>query len=101
MSDMDWASLRACRMLVPEHVVHRALVHETVLLNVKTSTYHSLDEVGARFFEVMLAAPSLEGASVELASEYEQPVERIVSDLVTFCGMLRERELVDLRPNLD
>lgn len=101
MSDIHWASVCNCRMLVPDHVVHRALAHETVLLNVKTSTYHALDEVGARFFEVMLIAPSLEAASAELAREYDQPVERIVADLVTFCGELRERELIDLRPGRD
>jgi len=97
MTDMSWDVMRTCRMTVPEYVVHRALPQETVLLNVRTSTYHAIDEVGARFFEVILAAPSLEAASAALASEYEQPVDRIATDMVGFCADLLARDLIALQ----
>jgi Coenzyme PQQ synthesis protein D (PqqD) len=97
MSDTSWDSLRTGRVAVPEHVVHRALAEETVLLNVRTSTYHVVDEVGSRFFQTILAASSLEAACAELAAEYEQPSERIAADLTTFCRELQELGLIDVR----
>jgi hypothetical protein len=99
MTDLSWGILRDCRVQVPNHVVHRALPHETVFLNVTTSTYHAVDEVGARFFEVILEAPSLEAATVTLASEYEQPLDRIETDMVTFCADLLARDLIGLESN--
>lgn len=93
---MSWNELRRCRVTVPEHVAHRALAEETVLLNVRTSTYHTLDAVGARFFECMLKAPAIEVACDELAAEYEQPLERIESDMEAFCRDLAERGLIEL-----
>lgn len=99
MKQLSWELVRGRRLVVPDHVVHRALAEETVLLNIKTSTYHAIDEIGARFFETMLASPSLAVASEALAAEYEQPLERIVTDLVAFCRDLHERELIELRPS--
>ena len=93
---MPWNELRRRRVTVPEHVVHRALAEETVLLNVRTSTYHTLDEVGARFFDCMRQAATIEAACEELAAEYEQPLDRIATDMEAFCRDLVERELIEL-----
>ena len=89
------------RVVVPQHVVYRALAHETVLLNIRTSTYHSVDTVGARFLEVLVEAESVGAAADVLALEYEQPRERIASDLKRFCDELADRELVRLEPAND
>ena len=97
MTELSWEALRTCRVTVPDHVVHRALPHETVLLNVTTSTYHAVDEIGGRFFEVIVSAPSLEAASAELAQEYQQPVTRIETDLTTFCRDLRQLDLIEFQ----
>lgn len=96
MTELTWESLRTRKGRVPTDVVHRALAHETVLLNITTSTYHAIDAVGARFFEVILASPNMQAASETLASEYEQPVDRIAEDMVTFCNDLLERDLLAL-----
>lgn len=96
MSHLSWEILRTRKAKVPEHVVHRALAQETVLLNVTSSTYHAIDEVGARFFEAILGAPSLESAVATLAAEYEQPADRISADMTTFCNDLLERDLIAL-----
>lgn len=93
---MTWETLRTQRVRVPDGVVYRALAQETVLLNVQTSTYHTVDDVGARFFEVMRDAPSLGEACDQLAAEYAQPTERIAEDLAEFCRELSERGLVSV-----
>lgn len=94
---LGWSRLRRLRMVIPSHVAYRAFAYETVLLNLNTGIYHSVDEVGARFFEVLLAAPSLQDAVQTLAEEYGQPPERITGDLLDFLDKLRERELVELK----
>jgi hypothetical protein len=84
------------RATVPDHVVHRALTRETVLLNIRTSTYHTVDETGARFFDVLRQSPSLDVACARLAEEFEQPYEVIAEDMVHFCGDLSERDLISV-----
>ena len=84
------------RVTVPDHVVHRALARETVLLNIKTSTYHTMDETGARFFETMRQSPSLDVACAQLAEEFDQPSDVIVRDMVDFCRELTELGLITI-----
>jgi hypothetical protein len=96
MSELTWDTLKTRRAKMHEDVVHRALAQETVLLNVSTSTYYAIDEVGGRFLETMISEPSLEAASEMLAAEYEQPIERIASDMVVFCKDLLDRKLLAL-----
>jgi hypothetical protein len=96
MTDGSWDSLRARRVTVPEHVAFRIVDEEMVLLNVRTSTYHVVDDVGARFFEVLRASPSLEAAGAELAAEYAQPADRIAADLAAFCRELERLGLIDV-----
>ena len=92
------ADLERRRLRVPEHVAHRVVGDETVLLNVATSTYHSVDAVGTRFFDRAREAPTLAVACAELAEEYEQPPERIAADLREFVDDLLERDLIALEP---
>jgi hypothetical protein len=99
LSRMRWDELRTRRVSIPDDVVFRALAHETVLLNVGTGTYHMIDEIGARFFEVIRQAPSLEVACDQLSAEYKQPLDRIAGDLAEFCRELAERGLVEVEPS--
>lgn len=41
-------ALLAARPPVPDHVVYRAFVDETVVLNLDTGRYHGLNAVGGR-----------------------------------------------------
>ena len=96
-----WDDLGDSRAEVPEHVVHRSFVSETVLLNLQTGQYHGMDSVGGRFFEVLSDTPSLQSAATLLAEEFAQPVERIRDDLVQYCSELKERGLLELVPQAD
>jgi hypothetical protein len=90
-------SLNAVTIAIPQYVVHRSFVAETVLLNIDTGQYHGLDPVGGRFLDVLLATPSAAHAAEALATEFGQPVERVQEDLVRFCDGLRERGLIEIR----
>ena len=46
----------AARPSVPEHVVYREFVQETVILNLETGTYHGLNPSGGKMLETLGAA---------------------------------------------
>ena len=101
MTGTEWSDMRRSRVVVPDYVVGRGFASETVLLNIRTGEYHGLDRVGGRFYEVIRDAPDLERASQLLISEYDQPADRIESDLAAFCDDLRNRGLIEIKPTDD
>jgi hypothetical protein len=82
----------------PDHVVFRAFVNETVLLNLETGLYHGVNPTGGRMLETIVGSDSLRDASTRLAQHYGVPVEQIERDLRTFCVDLEDRGLLVLQP---
>ena len=85
------------RVGVPQHVVYRDFVSETVLLNIQTGQYHGLNPTAGRMLTVLDKVSSVEEAAKQLAQEFEQPVGRIEEDLSEFCAGLLERKLLEIR----
>ena len=96
-TSLDWERLKSRSASVPAHVVFRAFVSETVLLNIETGKYYALDEVGGHFYEVMCRSPSLDVAVEALLTEFDASEDRIREDLVRYCGELLPRGLIELR----
>ena len=86
--------LNACLRL-PQHVVHRSFVAETVVLNLQTGKYHGLNSVGGRMLEVVNEAPTVRQAAELIAEEYGQDPGAIEADLVAFCRDLLDRGLLE------
>jgi Coenzyme PQQ synthesis protein D (PqqD) len=82
------------RVRVPQGVVYRSFVKETVILNLETGLYHGLNPTGGRMLATLDQAPSVREAASRLAAEYERPLEEIESDLCGFCEALVERGLL-------
>lgn len=93
---LEWEAIRGCSVGVPGHVVQRALVSETVLLNVQTGVYYGLDEIGGRFLVVLCRNPNVEIAVSALAGEFDAPLERIRQDTLQYCSELVARGLIEL-----
>jgi hypothetical protein len=91
------SSLLAEAIQVPEHVVYRPFVQETVLLNLQTGKYHGINPVGGRMLEVLQRASSLEEAALQLADEYQRPLDEIEQDVCNFCDDLLERGLIQIK----
>ncbi len=89
-------TLLDARLTLPEHVVHRSFVTETVVLNLQTGHYHGLNPTGARMLEVLGDAPSVRQAAIVLADEYDHDLETVQADLVAFCAELLERRLLEV-----
>ena len=92
----DSASILASYARLPKHVVYRAFVYETVVLNLDSGKYHGLNPVGGRMLELLDKIGSVREVATRLASEFNRPREEIDGDLSEFCGDLAERGLIEL-----
>ena len=89
-------SLLTARFRLPQHVVHRSFVAETVILNLRTGKYHGLNPTAGRMLEVLVEAPTVGAAVPDLADEYGVEPEQIEEDLLTLCRGLLERDLIEI-----
>ena len=53
---------------MPEHVVYREFVQETVILNLETGTYHGLNPTGGKMLQTLSNAPTVKEAAATLAT---------------------------------
>jgi len=81
---------------IPENVVFRSFVKETVILNLTTGKYHGLNPTAGHMLEVLEQRDSVGDAAAQLAEEYGQPREEIERDLCSFCADLAERGLIEI-----
>lgn len=84
------------RVRLPDHVVYRSFVAETVVLNLQTGTYHGLNPMGGRMLETLNSAPSVQDAVASIATDFEQPPSVVQDDLLEFCRDLLARGLVEV-----
>jgi hypothetical protein len=83
------------RITVPQHVVFRSFVKETVVLNLDSGRYHGLNPTGGRMLEVLRETPVVGEAAALLADEYGVSVEELQGDLLDFCDELLSRGLIE------
>jgi Coenzyme PQQ synthesis protein D (PqqD) len=88
------AALMAARVRIPQGVVYRSFVMETVILNLETGLYHSVNPTGGRVLEVLEKSGSVQEAAELLAAEYGTELSEVESDLHDFCEALLERRLL-------
>jgi hypothetical protein len=91
------ASILAGKGRVPQHVVYRKFLYETVMLNLGTGKYHGLSPTAGRMLETIEEAASIGMAAELLAKEYGQPLDQIERDLGEFCSDLRARGLLEIQ----
>lgn len=89
--------LLASRAEIPDNVVYRSFVAETVILNLNSGKYHGVNPSGGFMLELLDKLGSVEEASLALAREYGLPLDQAVDDLCDFCIDLEQRELIELR----
>lgn len=81
---------------VPDNVLFQRLGDDAVILNVDTSEYYGLDEVGTRMW-VLLAEHSRLGAAYDLLlEEYDVSSSELEDDMVSFVGDLVDHQLLEL-----
>jgi hypothetical protein len=74
---------------------------ELVLLDLPTRTLFGLNSVGGTVWERIDGKSTLAEIASDIASQFEQPNERVLADVVHFAGELLDRgclELADVSP---
>ena len=88
----------ADRVAVPQHVMVRVLDNEAVLLNLETEKYFGLDQTGTRMWQLLTAAPSIDGAFHELLDEYDVAPELLRANLTELLSRLVDHGLLQIVP---
>lgn len=79
---------------IPKTVLSRTVGTETILLNLDTSTYHSLNGVAGRFWSLIQEGKDLEQAEAALRAEYDVEPEQLETDLKALCAELEKLNLL-------
>jgi hypothetical protein len=96
MASPSTNELLAASVRLPQHVVHRSFVAETVVLNLQTGQYHGLNRTAGRMLEMLAAAPTVQAAVPEIADEYGVDAEKIQEDLLVLVRGLLKRGLIEI-----
>lgn len=92
MSDRSTASYP----IRSEHVTWKALDGESVLLNLETGVYFSLNETGTAAWELFDGATSLATVGEALCARFHVPAEQVRQDLFELTQTLVEEGLVKI-----
>jgi hypothetical protein len=95
----DAQTLLGAHARVPDHVVYRSFVRETVVLNLNTGRYHGINPTGGRILDLLAADGTLGAAAEQLADEYKRPLADVERDVYDFCKELHDRGLIEMRLN--
>lgn len=84
------------KVTVPEHVMHRSVLEEAVMLNLETERYTGIDEVGRDMLDAIAQAANISEGIDALVEIYEVERSIIAADVDTFLAELVERGLVEI-----
>ncbi len=83
------------RITIPDHVVFRTFVEETVVLNLETGTYHGLNRTGGRMLELLGELGELDAVTERIVEETGEARSLVATDLREFCDSLAEKRLIE------
>jgi Coenzyme PQQ synthesis protein D (PqqD) len=86
----------ADHVTIPSNVVLRAFVQETVLMDVNTSRYFSLDRIGGAMLDELLGRATIRDAALELSRAGWGEPTHVEQELLELCGELEPLGLLHL-----
>lgn len=96
LTDIVSEGLTPTKIVIPDHVVFRPFVSETVVLNLETGLYHALNPTAGRMLEVIAETGELEASLRKLIDEFDADDAVIRKDVVGLIEQLRERGLITI-----
>ena len=81
---------------MPTTVVFREFAHETIVLNLETGLYHSLNPTAGEMLKTLDTVGTIDAAVETLTSEYDVDPEQLRDDLVAFSNELARRGLIEI-----
>ena len=82
------------RVILSTEALFQEIGGEGVILDLASSTYFGLDEVGVRLWQLRQENSTLKSAMVNLLSEYEVETDQLEQDVEKLIGQLIEAGLV-------
>ena len=82
------------RFSAPPQAAWRRVDDEIVILDLNTSVYYSLDEVGARMWELLLDGLAPDEVAGRICDEYDAAPARARADLDELVALLRRESLL-------
>ncbi len=81
---------------VPAHVLYTTVEQDAVLLNTRTNKYYSLNEVGARFWNLLAEGKTPREVYQALLGDFEVEAPRLEQDLLELVERLLKSGLVEI-----
>jgi hypothetical protein len=81
------------RVVLSPDALFQEIGGEGVILDLKSSSYFGLDEVGVRLWQLLQADPNLQAACDTLLTEYEVEPARLEQDLIKLLEQLTDAGL--------
>jgi len=82
-------------------VMYRTLDDEAVLLNVQSGLYYGINQVGARFWELVGEQGNMGAIYRAMLQEFDVTAEQLWQDLERLVEALRAEGLVEIDDSLD
>ena len=84
------------RVILSPEAMFQEIGGEGVILDLKSSTYFGLDEIGVRLWQLLQANPNLQAAADDLLQEYEVEADQLEQDLTKLVDQLVEAGLAGI-----
>lgn len=81
---------------IPTHVLSTTIGQEAVLLNTHTNKYYSLNEVGARFWTLLVEGKNLRQTHKAFLEEFEVESPQLEKDVLELIEHLQKNDLVEI-----
>lgn len=86
------------RIKVSEDQVSSYVAGEAVILNLKTGTYHSLNPVGARIWQLIQEPQMMRDILNTIVTEYDVDLSVCERDLQELLSQLESAQLIEIYP---
>jgi hypothetical protein len=83
------------KVIVSDDVLFQILGGETVLLNMETELYFSLNEIGSKIWELISKEKIISEVLSELLNEYEVDHETLKNDLISLLLKMESKKLIN------
>ena len=84
------------RVTIPQHVVFRKFVDETVVLNLESGCYHGLNPIGGYMLKLLGELGDVDAVIERLVEETGVAEEKAGVELRALCASLAERGLIEV-----
>jgi hypothetical protein len=93
--------LKTSTLVTTKDQVWCELADEAVILDLKSGVYYGLNAIGARVWSLLQEPKTVDAVLAALLEEYEVEPNRCQDDLLTLLQDLAERQLVEIKAELD